>query len=142
MVAYLQNNAHGSGDMDSDLTRNSWLLYSQPSTLLLIVLQQDKQTHRPIDIQKHHGKEKGSEVEGWPSSCKERASILEKLGYSFFSKPGSSLFSKYPKMVFLFIHIHHRENIFVSIERFQIVCFWCNTFWLCACLFIMCGIDL
>jgi len=55
MVAYLQNNAQGSGDMDSDLTLNSWLPYSQPSPLLLILLRQDKQMHRPIDIQKHHG---------------------------------------------------------------------------------------
>lgn len=55
MVAYLQNNAQGSGDMDSDLTLNSWLPYSQPTPLLLILLRRDKQMHRPIDIQKHHG---------------------------------------------------------------------------------------
>lgn len=32
------------------------------------------------------GRRRGSEVEGWPSSCRERASSLQRLGYSFLVK--------------------------------------------------------
>lgn len=98
MVSYLQNIAHGSGDMDSDLTLHSWLPYSKPSAWLLFYFccsrtskRTDRKTFKSI-----MGRRRGSEVEGWPSSCRERASSLQRLGYSFLVKQRAPRFPNIP----------------------------------------------
>lgn len=101
-MSYLQNIAHGSGDMDSDLTLHSWLPYSKPCAWLLslslfFLLQQDKQTHRPKDIQKHHGEEKGVRGGGVAKQLQGESQQSTEARLFIFSKTESTLFSKYPQ---------------------------------------------